>query len=129
MSIWQGIPKTTEKSKRSQYLEKSITERFYTHFVKGNKDDCWIWNGSLHNGYGIFVYNYVRIYAYRYSYTLKYGAFPENMLACHACNNRRCVNPDHIYPGTPAENQQDQSFRPHANPHRLKTYKVKRITI
>lgn len=82
---------------------------------------CWEWKGSVNGkGYGQVA---VGIYdgrvsrpslAHRVSYTVFKGD-PGNRPLRHTCDNPPCINPDHLIPGTTAENAADMSMR-HRNP-------------
>lgn len=72
-------------------------------------DTCWNWTGRLDiGGYGRFSQgNGHWIKAHRASYTIYKGSIPNGLVVRHLCNNRKCVNPEHLETGTQKDNVRD----------------------
>jgi len=90
----------------------SLRERFEKQFVKDKSSGCWLWIGTTKkNGYGILQDKGMVRHAHRVSFEMFNGSIPTGSVICHSCDNRKCVNPSHLWCGSQADNLRDARLK------------------
>lgn len=92
--------------------KRSLKERFEGKYRV--TPGCWEWTaGRTGVGYGVLRSDVGRtmLGAHTVSYRLHVGPIPQGLVVRHKCDNRLCVNPDHLELGTHADNVRDRDLR------------------
>ncbi len=92
--------------------DKTTDLRYKTEYI----GSCWIWTYALSpSGYGAFQWDGKRRRSHRIAYQIAFGEIPEDKLVCHKCDNPSCVNPQHLFLGSPKQNTQDMIYKGRLN--------------
>jgi hypothetical protein len=92
------------------YIRKPPIERFHSKYEIDQETGCFNWTGHKIKEYGRLEINGKSIIAHRFSYETFVGPLDPKLEICHNCNNKSCVNPNHLRQDTRSSNHIDMSY-------------------
>lgn len=101
-------------SERSEPYEKTLLRRLDER-SKRAENGCIEWQGAkTHNGYGQIRVHHPRrrsMLVHRLVWAMAYGTEPTGFDVCHRCDNRACLNVEHLFLGSRLDNMRDMAAK------------------
>ncbi len=98
--------------KRWKITDEGFAEYFWSRVaITKDKSECWEWQGTIEIlGYGVIQVSGKYYKAHRLAWQLFHQRIPV-LLILHSCDNKKCVNPNHLREGTQQDNMDDMVRR------------------
>lgn len=87
----------------------TLKERLDNNYIPVTESGCWLWTGTSLKGYGKMNVKSRTKMAHRVAYEAYIGPIPAGMFVCHKCDVPSCINPNHLFVGTHADNMTDRN--------------------
>jgi hypothetical protein len=105
----------------------ALGDRFAAYVEPDLNGGCLLWSGATSEGYGVLRIARKKVFTHRLSWELANGPIPTEMHILHRCDVPACVNPDHLFLGTNADNVADMvSKKRHSEGERNGRAKINR---
>lgn len=110
---YQRLKKSGELRNKNATKFDTLEDRFFRVGWTVTDNGCWAWNGPPDpgTGYGQMRFRGKKLSSHRVSYEIFKGFIPLDFVVRHDCDNRICINPDHLSIGTAADNVHDAVSR------------------
>ncbi|MBL8924116.1 MAG: HNH endonuclease [Myxococcaceae bacterium] len=93
---------------KGMYVRGDLRTRLLAKIAVDPITGCWLWKAAKNNkGYGVLRVGDGNVYAHRASWVTHFGEVKTGQCVLHRCDVPACINPDHLFVGSHADNTAD----------------------